>query len=281
MPENPNTDQSEYWRSARQWVECQDLLDALMQPVLDRLLQVAAPGPGDRVLDIGCGTGASTIAAARAVGPSGHVTGADISGIMLDLARDRTAQAGLTQVDYVEGDAQVHVFDTAKFDKVMSRFGVMFFDDPVAAFRNIARAVTPGGRLTFLAWAGLAGNPWFAIPAQAAIDVLGKPAPTDPRAPGPMAFQERDYVAGILRDAGWQEVQVTEIEVALTPKGSVPDIAGFATHLGPASRIISELEGSEAAAKQIAAAVARGMDRFDTGGEIRVPATLNLVRARR
>lgn len=253
----------------------------MMQPVLDRLLTEAELQPGDQVLDIGTGTGASTIAAARIVGPTGHVTGADISDIMLDLADQRTQAAGIANADYIEGDAQVFAFDPARYDRVMSRFGVMFFGDPVAAFANIGRALKPGCPLVFLCWAGLMGNPWFAIPRQAAIDVLGAPAPADPRAPGPMAFAERDYVHHILTQAGWRDIEVTEITLDLTPKGSVEDIAGFATRLGPASRIITDLNGTEADARRIEAEVAKRMVPYDTGHGIRVPATLNLVRARR
>ena len=279
MPEN--ADQSEYWRSAQQWVDCQDQLDAMMQPVLDRLLAEADLQTGQRVLDIGCGTGASSMAAARMVGPSGQVTGADISDIMLDRARQRTRAAGIDNALYVEGDAQSFTFDAARYDRVISRFGVMFFGDPVAAFGNIARALRPGCPLVFLCWAGLAGNPWFAIPRQAAIDVLGAPPPADPRAPGPMAFAERDYVGGILRDAGWRDIEATEITLDLTPRGSVEDIAGFAARLGPASRIITDLNGTEADARRIEARVAKRMAPYDTGHGVRVPAALNLVRALR
>lgn len=251
----------------------------MMQPVLDRLLAEADLQPGQRVLDIGCGTGASTMAAAADVGASGHVTGADISDIMLACARDRTARARLRNIDYVEGDAQTYGFADAGYDHVISRFGVMFFGDPVAAFRNIARALRPGGPLVFLAWSGLAGNPWFAVPAKAAMDVLGQPAPSDPRAPGPMAFQERDYVEDILHKAGWRDIETSEIGLNLMPRGSVAEIAEFATRLGPASRIIKDMDGSEADARRIEAAVATSMAPYDTGKGVRVPAMLNLVRA--
>lgn len=279
MPDSPTSLQSEYWRSAQKWVDCQVQLDAVMQPALDRLLSEAALQPGERVLDIGCGTGASTMAAARAVGPSGHVAGADISEIMLDLAHERTSQAGLQNVSYAAGDAQTHAFPEAGYDKIISRFGVMFFADAVAAFRNIAGALKPGGRMIFLAWAGPDGNPWFSVPSKAAIEVLGKPAPTDPRAPGPMAFQERDYVTTILENAGWREIAIREVAVDLTPQGTVAEIAEFATRLGPATRIIEEFDGGEADIQEIAANVAQALARYENGDAVRVPAALNLVQA--
>ena len=251
----------------------------MMQPVLDRLLTEAALAPGARVLDIGCGTGASTIAAAKIVGPEGHVTGADISGIMLDLARNRTRSAGIANARFLEGDAQTYDFGDAAYDTIMSRFGVMFFGDPVAAFANIRKALKPGGTMVFLAWAGLSANPWFAVPRQAAIDVLGAPEPSDPRAPGPMAFQEQDYVAGILRDAGWHNVTIEEIGLDLTPPGTVANVAGFATHLGPASRIIDDLGGTDVDTQKVKALVAARLADFASGDVVRVPARLNLVRA--
>lgn len=280
VAETPLTGEAEYWRSATQWVECQDILDALLQPVLDRLLAEAALSPGQRVLDIGCGTGASTMAAARQVGADGHVTGADISDIMLDLARERTTRAAVSNVTYVEADAQTFAFEAGAYDIAISRFGVMFFGDPPAAFRNIARAVADGGEVIFLCWSRLAGNPWFAVPRAAAIEVLGAPDPADPRAPGPMAFADQSYVRDILTAAGWQDISISEINLTLTPKGSVRDVAAFATQLGPASRIIKDLGGSAAQADQIEDLVAAQMAAFDTPEGVRVPATLNLVRAR-
>ena len=279
MSNEPATLQSDYWRSAQKWVDYQTQLDAVMQLALDRLLTEAALQPGELVLDIGCGTGASTMAAARAVGPSGQVTGADISEIMLDLAGERTRQAGLQNVYYEVGDAQTHTFPAAGYDKIISRFGVMFFADPVAAFRNIAGALKPGGRMTFLAWAGPNGNPWFSVPSKAAIDVLGKPAPSDRHAPGPMAFQDQDYVTSILESAGWHDIAFREIAVELTPQGSVAEVADFATRLGPATRIIEEFEGNDVDIRKIAANVAREFAQFHDGDAVRVPAALNLVQA--
>ncbi len=280
MSEASNVGEAEYWRSAQQWVDCQDMLDALLQPVLDRVLTEAALQPGERVLDIGCGTGASTLAAAHAVGPDGHVTGADISGLMLELAQRRTDDVRLDNVTYCEGDAQVHGFASDHFDAVISRFGVMFFEDPAAAFHNIARAVKPGGRLVFLCWAALSKNPWFAVPRQSAIDVLGSVPPADPRAPGPMAFEDRAYVAEILHDASWHDVSIEEISLNLTPKGSLADVASFATRLGPASRIIKDLDGTEDDILKIETLVHDRLAEFATESGVQVAAKLNLVHAR-
>ena len=280
MSDVSNLGETEYWRSAQQWVDHQDVLDALLQPVLDRLLSQAAIEPGHCVLDIGCGTGASTMAAAERVSRNGHVLGVDVSAIMLELAQSRVAATALENVAFLEGDAQICDLGHHKFDVVMSRFGVMFFGDPVAAFANIARAAKPGAQLVFLAWSGLAENPWFDLPRQAAIEVLGAPPPADPRAPGPMAFADEGYVAAILSDAGWQDIVIDRTQLDLTPKGTVSDVASFATHLGPASRIIKDLQGTDTDAREIEGMVAKSLAPYDTASGVRVPAVLNLVQAR-
>ena len=274
-----NTEQAEYWGAAQSWIDCRNMLDALLQPVLDRLLDGAALQPGQAVLDIGCGTGASSMAAARSVGADGQVTGADISALMLDLALQRAGCAGLENVTYLKSDVQTYPFEAAAFDHVISRFGVMFFDDPVAAFRNVRAAMRPGARLTFVAWAGQAVNPWFAIPRQAAVDVLGAPPSADPRAPGPMAFAERGYVRDILQAAGFAEVSTTEVAVQLTPPGTLDQVAALATHIGPAQRIIRDRGGSDADIARIGRDIARRLEGYTGPAGIRVPAALNLCEA--
>lgn len=281
MSEGPNRDQAEFWssESGNKWVENAAVLDAAMAPALDAVLEAAALQPGERVLDIGCGTGASTLAAAAAVGPDGRVTGADISPVMLEGARKRAAEAGCATVDFVVADAQTHGFEPGAFDAMISRFGVMFFADSVAAFANLATAMRPGGRMHFVCWSGLQENPWFSLPRQVAIDRLGAPEPADPRAPGPMAFAERDYVTGILERAGLAEVSSQEVSVGLTPLGTVEEVAKFAAHVGPASRILKEKDGTAEDARVIVEALSEKMQAFATPDGVRVPATLNLYSA--
>lgn len=281
MSEGPNRDQAEFWssESGNKWVENAAVLDAAMAPALDAVLEAAALQPGERVLDIGCGTGASTLAAAAAVGPDGRVTGADISPVMLEGARKRAAEAGCVTVDFVVADAQTHGFEPGAFDAMISRFGVMFFADSVAAFANLATAMRPGGRMHFVCWSGLQENPWFSLPRQVAVDRLGAPEPADPRAPGPMAFAERDFVTGILERAGLAEVHSQEVSVGLTPLGTVEEVAKFAAHVGPASRILKEKDGTAEDARVIVEALSEKMQAFATPDGVRVPATLNLYSA--
>ncbi|MEQ9258684.1 MAG: class I SAM-dependent methyltransferase [Roseovarius sp.] len=282
MSATPNRDQAEYWASApgEKWVKHQEKLDALLAPVLARLLEEARLAPGERVLDIGCGTGASTLAAAEQVGRQGAVLGADISPPMLTRAKARAEAAGIGQASFLEADVQAHPFEPASFDATISRFGVMFFADPVAAFANVATALREGGRVAFMAWAGLKENPWFSVPRAAAIERLGAPPPGDPRAPGPMAFAEADYAVGLLEAAGLKDVSATPVSLDLTPTGTLDEVAKFSAYLGPAVRILQEMGGTKEDAAAIAQAVRVEFEPYRTETGLRVPAVLNLLTAR-
>ncbi len=277
-----NADQAEFWSSTTgaQWVELQDRIDTLLSGVLDRLLSKADVTPGQSVLDIGCGTGASVLALCERVGPEGAVEGLDIAAQMLERARERAQAAGHGNARFTLSDAQVHPFAPRQYDQVVSRFGVMFFEDTVAALGNIARAVKPGGRMTFACWGRMADNPWFEVPRTAAIAELGAVPPADPYAPGPMAFHDRDHVLGLFRQAGITEVRAEEVELPLFPYGDVAAAAETASSIGPASRIIREKGGTPADAQAIAKRVAVEFERYATPQGVQVPARLNYYSAR-
>lgn len=276
-----NAREAEYWGSApgRIWVDYEAELDAAHAPALSLLLDRARLKAGERVLDIGCGTGASSLAAARAVGPEGAVEGLDISAQLLDRARARAAAEGLGNLAFTLGDAEVHAFPERRFAAAISRFGVMFFGDPTAAFANIARALRPGGRMIFVAWAGLAENPYFAVPREAAIRRLGAGAPAVPNAPGPLAFQDLERVAGLMSRAGLREVTAEAVPAHLSPRGSPGDVARLLTGVGPASRILKERGGSSEDAVAIAAEVAEAFAPYAMPDIVRIPATFNLFSA--
>lgn len=282
MTDVANVDQAAYWTDrASAWVRKQPLFDALLAPALDLVLARAALARGDRVLDIGCGTGASLLAAAAQVGEEGHVTGLDVSQPMLDLAHARVAEAGLGQVACRLGDAQVFEFRPGEADHVISRFGVMFFNDPIAAFANIASGLKPGGRLTFVAWGELMHNPWFRDLADAAKAVVGTPPHVpDPRAPGPMAFSDPDDIREILTGGGFEQISVETASPKLTPTGSLDDVARFAAGEGPVNRILDEMGGTEADRDAIFQRLRSVLAQYATGGSILVPSRLNLVSAR-
>jgi SAM-dependent methyltransferase len=279
MPEQKivNADQAEFWSSTTgaQWVELQERIDGLLSGVLDRLLAEAEPKSGQSVLDIGCGTGASVLALCEHVGPDGAVEGLDIAAQMLERARQRALAAGHENARFTLSDAQVHPFEPQVYDQVVSRFGVMFFEDTVAAFTNIARSVKPGGRMTFACWGPIADNPWFNVPRAAAIAELGAMPPVDPYAPGPMAFHDRDHVLGLFRRAGLTDARAEAVKVPLYPQGDVLTAATIASSIGPASRIIREKGGTQADAQAIANRVAVEFEKYATPQGVQVPARLN------
>lgn len=275
MTETPNSGQAEYWSTSGQsWITHQAAMDQLLSEPLNTLLAHAAPREGERVLDIGCGTGASCLKLSAAVGEGGHVTALDIAGPLLDMARARGEAESRSNITYLLGDAQVHDFAPGAADLVFSRFGVMFFDDPVAAFQNLRAATRPGGRLAMLCWQGAPENPWFMLPMQAAMDRLGRPEPLDPHAPGPMAFKDVDRVTGILRDAGWAEATGTRIEADLLPPQTLDDAADMAATVGPATRLMREKNGTEADLAAIRSAVASALAPYQGDTGLRIPARL-------
>lgn len=199
---------ADYWngRPAEVWVTEAERFDTMLAPFGRRLLAAAALEPGERVLDVGCGTGAVSLEAARTVGPGGRVTGVDLSAPMLGLARRRSEEQGI-DVDFVRCDAQTASFDQP-FDVVVSRMGVMFFDDPGVAFANLAHAVRPGGRLCFVCWQEMFANEWIAVPAMAMVAHVGIPQLPAPGAPGPFALADAQRTTDLLESAGWSEVTV-------------------------------------------------------------------------
>lgn len=276
-----NADQISFWNSepGKKWILFQESLDTVFQSVNDRLLERANPLPGERVLDIGCGTGATTMEFASKVGPTGSTVGIDVSRQLLDHAEERRNGGQFDHIEYLLVDAQTHVFDPDGFDLLTSRFGVMFFGDPIAAFRNLAVALRPGGRLSVVSWAAMVGNPWFEAPRDAAVSQLGKPAPTPPTVPGPLAFAEVDYVLKILRQAGFSNCSADTEQVNLFHPGSVEDVAYLASNIGPSARIVKEFNGSPEDVAEIGRGVAEAFQQYAVDGGVRIPAFLNFFKA--
>jgi SAM-dependent methyltransferase len=222
-----NTDMAEYWngRPADVWVEEAERFDTMLAPFGRRLLMAANLQPGERVLDVGCGNGAISLEAARAVGPGGRVTGLDLSAPMLEVARRRAEEQGI-DVDFVQRDAQTASFDQS-FDVVVSRFGVMFFDDPKVAFANLAEAARPGGRLCFVCWQEMFANEWIAVPAMAIVAHVGIPDLPEPGAPGPFGLADAERTRGLLESAGWSEVTVEEHKDGMRLGRDPEDVVAF------------------------------------------------------
>lgn len=282
MNDAVNKLQLEFWNTdaGQRWVTQQEFMDRLLAPVLDRLLGSVSIAVGDHVLDIGCGTGASVLELAQRVGPDGAIQGCDISEAMLDLAGQRVADAGIKNAELILADAQIHGFTAAQFDHVVSRFGVMFFDDPQAAFSNISSALRSGGQITMMAWAPAANNPWFKITHDATLARLGPvDAIPDPHAPGPMGFQDAEWVQSMLKSAGFDDVSAASVGVELDAGPSLSKAAQTAMTLGPAVRLLDEKNATEADAKVITSRVQMEFAEYQTPNGMRVPADLLLFQA--
>jgi len=189
------------------WAEVREPLELQLAPLGRRALEVLAPHPGESVLDIGCGGGETSLDLARAVAPDGTVVGIDLSAAVLAFAQ--RAAKGCERVRFVQADAQMFPFEPASFDAAFSRFGVMFFADPTAAFINIRRSLRPNGRLAFVCWRALEENLLDILPLRAASAHLPPQPAHDPDAPGPFAFANPDRVRGILERAGFAEIEIT------------------------------------------------------------------------
>lgn len=281
MTATDNADQIEYWNGkvGETWVRMQERMDRALGPVTAGLLSLAAPQPGEQVLDVGCGSGETTLALAVAIGDDGAAVGLDISEPLLARARERT-DALLLDVDFIVGDASSYSDDSG-FDLIVSRFGVMFFADPEAAFANLFRLAMPGARLCFACWQMPADNLWATLPMTVLTDLLPAQPFTDPHAPGPFAFADAERVAGILETAGWQDIVAHALPFAMvTGEGDDPVTAAvnFALHIGPAARAVRE---AGPAVKQAARQrLAESLAVYRDGEQVALPAAVWLFTAR-
>jgi SAM-dependent methyltransferase len=280
MPEQANTAMGEYWNQVAgpRWVARAGLQEARNVEVAALLQAEAAPRPGERVLDIGCGTGATAIPFAAAVTPGGRVTGIDISEPMLAQARKNIDTAGAANIALVRADAQVHRFPPDSFDLLISRFGVMFFADPVAAFANLCAGLRQGGRLCMAVWASIAENAHWKIPFDIAVKHLGGPSPSDPREPGPMAFRDPAYLRETLTGAGFSEISVA-------PRGfhvrgdTAASEAQHAAMFGPPWRLMEEKNAPEAVRQTIVGETEAAFAAYLTAEGMRLPGTVLIAKA--
>ncbi|WP_407174774.1 class I SAM-dependent methyltransferase [Bradyrhizobium sp. STM 3562] len=275
-----NADQIDYWNGpgGQRWADRQQAQDILLAPILDLLIAHADPKPGERAIDVGCGSGATTVAFARKVGPSGHVLGIDVSGPMLARAR-QNAPAELP-VDFVLADATVYPFDAASFDLLVSRFGVMFFAEPAVSFVNLRKALRPSGRVAFICWREPRENPFFMAPLQAVYKHVPKLPPQGPDDPGPFSFASEERVHRILTEAGYRSIAMQPHDLALDVaigRGLEAAVQG-ALEIGPASRALQDhpAQVREAARNSIREALAP----YARGESVPLPASIWIVTAR-
>ncbi len=274
-----NADQIAYWNGpgGQHWTDRQQTQDVLLAPISDILIDRARTKVGERIIDVGCGCGATTTAWAQKVGPTGHVFGVDISAPMLARAR-QVAPAGLP-VDFVLADATVYPFDPASFDLLVSRFGVMFFAQPALSFANMRKALRPSGRLAFACWREPRDNPWLMAPLQAAYKHVPKLPQLGPEDPGPFSFAAEQRVHRILGEAGFSAIAMEPCNLSLdVAVGRGLDAAvEAALEIGPASRALEgqPTEVRVAATKSIREALAP----FAKGNTVPLGASIWIVTA--
>jgi len=272
-----NDEQTTLWNGSagRAWIEVQPLLDEILEPFGDLLVQAVVTRSAHRVLDVGCGTGATTLAVARLLGVKGEVVGVDISEPMIGVARARAAHDDSTAT-FICADAQTRPFEPASFDMMISRFGVMFFENSVSAFANLRRAATDDAELCLLAWRGAVDNPFMTTAERAAAPLLPNIPAREPDAPGQFAFANSGRVARILEESGWADIDIQPVDVpcAFPEKELVP----YFTQLGPLGRVLHEAD--EPTRARIIQTVRAAFDPYVDGNEIRFNAACWQISAR-
>lgn len=271
------TEQATLWNgtAGKAWVESQALLDHMFKPFEEQLVQVLAPGASAHVLDIGCGTGATTVAIARKNGPSGTCLGVDVSAPMVAAARAR-AERDRVNATFVVADAQQYTFEPAQFDTVVSRFGVMFFADSVAAFTNVRRASSDGARLSLFAWRSAAENPFMTTAERSAAPLLPNVPTRRLDGPGQFAFADAKEVERILASSGWSDIDVARADVSC----SFPEdaLTQYLTRLGPLGLMLQE--AGQDTQKRVIETVRAAFEPYVHGAEVRFTAACWHVNAR-
>ena len=271
------SDQTTLWNGAAgcAWVELQETLDRVFKPFEDLLIEAVSLKHGGRVLDVGCGTGGTTVAIARSVGANARCTGIDISEPMITAARVR-AERERTPASFICANAQTHEFEPASFEMIISRFGVMFFDDPVRAFANLRRAATDGADIRFIAWRSAAENPFMTTAERAAAPLLPNLPARQPDEPGQFAFANDRRIDAILQESGWADIDIRPIDVACTMPER--DLIPYLTRLGPVGRIFPEMD--ERTRVQLIETVRAAFDPYVHGAVVRFTAACWIVGAR-
>jgi SAM-dependent methyltransferase len=277
----PNAQQVAYWNESGgpTWVSLEAQLDLQLAPFGGAAMDAARPRPGECALDVGCGYGTTTIELARRVGPAGRALGVDLSAPMLARAAARANALGLPHVRFELADAQTHRLEVEACDLLYSRFGVMFFADPVAAFANLRRALAPGGRLAFVCWQAVDENPWFLLPTTIAARFVPIAPPADPHAPGPFAFADAERVLRILAAAGFHEARCTPLRIPFHAGSDLDEAVRERLLMGSIGAALRAAD--DATRRAVAAAVGEALLPYQTADGVRMPAAAWVVTATR
>lgn len=273
----PAADQMTLWNGSagRAWIDLQDVLDQLFKPFEALLVETVSAAQPARVLDVGCGTGATTLAMARQLGAAGSCTGIDISTPMLAVARARAEQEHVSAT-FIAANAETHAFEPASFDLIVSRFGVMFFDDPIRAFVNLHHAARDQAALRLIVWRAADENPFMTTAERAAAPLLSNIPARRADGPGQFAFAERHRVSSILESSGWSGIDLQPLDVPCAfPESALVD---YLTRLGPVGMILQGAD--EHTRARITKTVRAAFDPYVFGDEVRFTAACWMIDAR-
>lgn len=275
---NPYDDQARLWNglAGQAWVEEQDLLDRIFQPLGDRLVEAVAAAAPARVLDVGCGCGSTTLSVARLLGPGGEAVGIDISAPMIDCARGRALEEA-SPASFACADAETHDLGWARFDMIISRLGVMFFADPMAAFGNLRQASRPGARLELIAWRGAAENPFMTTAERAVAHLLPDLPARRPGAPGQFAFGDRDHVQNLLTASGWRNIDIEPVDMTCAMPEA--ELVTYFSKLGPMGLVLHRAD--EPTRRRVIETARAAFEPYVTGDEVTFNAACWVVRADR
>jgi SAM-dependent methyltransferase len=273
-----NIEQAEFWSQlAPVWLDLEDQLEEVGGPpgqlAVDRLDLL----PGQRVVDLGCGSGRTTLELASRVGPDGEVLGVDIAAEMLARGRERAARSGAGNIEFLHADVQVHDLGQARFDAAYSRFGVMFFTDPVAAFANVRTALRPGGMLSFVCWQGVFDNEWMLVPGAAVASVTGSlPPMPGPDEPGPFSLADPDRVRAVLDAAGFESLAIEpHADQVVISEARIPEVALTSIRVGGVREALREAD--DQTRERALAAIEEDLRARLQDGEVRVSRGVLLV----
>lgn len=281
MSTDINSAQIEFWNGAHgvSWAQYADIVDVMFGDITDAVLDAAAIGTGDKVLDLGCGNGGTTLAAAGRVTPVGSVTAVDVSAPMIERAKARSAAAGLTNVTYILGDAAAYPFAAQSFDALISRLGAMFFEDPESAFRNMIPALVPGARVALGVWRGPRENLWAMGPVAAAREFLEMPPRPGPEDPGPFSFADPDRVKKVLGAAGLLDIDLAPLDFQIPLGRTLDEALNFVMEMGPLSAPLGTVTG-DSRDKAIAAITGVLKDNQGDDGVVRLAGACWIVTGR-
>jgi SAM-dependent methyltransferase len=280
-----NAEQIEYWNgeAGQGWAERNQQMEKTLGPLAEEVIAAANPMPAETVLDIGCGCADTSLSLLHRVGPTGRVLGVDISRPMLDIAATKVEllPADLRgAIAFEQADASTYPFEAGRFDLLFSRFGVMFFADPAAAFANMRTALKPGGRIAFLCWAPVPENEWITVPMGAALQHVPPPEPTPPNAPGPFGLSNPEFVEQVLNEAGYSNINIgsTRPTMRFGHGMQKEQVVDFFVDVSPASRVLNGAPPE--LVEPVRSAIAQAIMPYHDGETINLSASCWLVTAR-